>query len=44
MNHGSREHATWSSPVYRKYVEKVIRELARRFGDAKAVWGWQIDH
>jgi beta-galactosidase len=44
MNHGSREHATWSSPVYRKYVERIATELATRFGRNPNVWGWQIDN
>jgi beta-galactosidase len=44
MNHGSREQATWSSPVYRRYVERIVTELARRFGSHPAVWGWQIDN
>jgi beta-galactosidase len=44
MNHGSREQATWSSPVYRHYVERIIAEMTRRFGTNPAVWGWQIDN
>jgi beta-galactosidase len=44
MNHGSREHATWSSPVYRRYVERIVTEMARRFGSNPHVWGWQIDN
>ena len=44
MNHGGREHATWSSPVYRRYVERVVTEMVRRFGANPAVWGWQIDN
>jgi beta-galactosidase len=44
MNHGSREHATWSSPMYRRYVERVVDEMARRYGSNPAVWGWQIDN
>lgn len=44
MNHGSREHATWSSPVYRRYVERIVTELGRRFGRNPNVWGWQIDN
>jgi beta-galactosidase len=39
MNHGGRAHATWSSPVYRRYVERIVTELARRFGNHPAVWG-----
>jgi beta-galactosidase len=44
MNHGSREHACWSVPLYRQYVEKVVTQLGRRFGSNPAVWGWQIDN
>ena len=44
MNHGSREHATWSSPVYRRYVERIVTELGRRFGRNPNVVGWQIDN
>ncbi len=44
MNHGSREHATWSSPVYRQHVERINAELARRFGANPTVVGWQIDN
>jgi beta-galactosidase len=44
MDHGSREHADWSSPVYREYVTKIDTELAKRFGNDSRVWGWQIDN
>ncbi|MBV8907345.1 MAG: beta-galactosidase, partial [Acidobacteriia bacterium] len=44
MDHGSREHADWSSPVYRGYVAKIDTELAKRFGRDSRVWGWQIDN
>lgn len=44
LNHGSREHADWTSPVYREYVVKIDTELAKRFGANPAVWGWQIDN
>lgn len=44
MNHGSREHACWSVPLYRSYVAKIVTELARRFGNSPNVWGWQIDN
>jgi beta-galactosidase len=44
MDHGSREHADWSSPVYRQYVTKIDTELAKRFGHDQRVWGWQIDN
>lgn len=44
MDHGSREHADWSSPAYREYVTKIDTELAKRFGHDPRVWGWQIDN
>ena len=44
MQHGSREHACWSVAAYRQYVEKIDDELARRFGQNPAVWGWQLDN
>src|SRR3954466_14755382 len=44
MDHGSREQADWSSPLYREYVTKIDTELAKRFGNDRRVWGWQIDN
>ncbi len=44
MDHGSREHADWSSPLYREYVTKIDTELAKKFGHDPRVWGWQIDN
>jgi beta-galactosidase len=44
MNHGGREQADWSSPVYREYVTKIVTELAKRFGHDPRVWGWQLDN
>src|SRR5262249_29077243 len=31
MQHGTREQATWTSPVYRDYVARITRELARHY-------------
>jgi beta-galactosidase len=44
MQHGSREHACWSVAVYRQYVEKIVTELGKRFGNNPTVWGWQLDN
>jgi len=44
IQHGSREHADWSSQLYRDYVTKIDTELARRYGHDRRVWGWQIDN
>ena len=44
MNHGSREQADWSSPIYRKYVETIVEKMAEHYGSNPAVWGWQLDN
>ena len=44
MNHGAREQADWSSPVYRSYVEKIVDKMAARYGKNPVVVGWQIDN
>lgn len=44
MEHGSREQADWSSQRYRDSVTKINTELAKRFGNDRRVWGWQIDN
>jgi beta-galactosidase len=44
MRHGTRQHATWSSEVYRGSVTKIVTELGRRFGTNPNVWGWQLDN
>lgn len=44
MDHGSRQHATFSSNYYRQYSMKMIAELAKRYGNDKRVIGWQLDN
>ncbi|MBZ5594554.1 MAG: beta-galactosidase [Acidobacteriia bacterium] len=44
LNHGSREQADWSSPVYRRYVEKVVEKMAEHYAGNPTVWGWQLDN
>ena len=44
MNHGSREQADWSSPVYRSYIDKINSKMAQRYGTNPTVVGWQIDN
>lgn len=44
MNHGSRQHACWSVDLYRQYVDKIVTEMAKRFGQNPAVEGWQLDN
>ncbi len=44
MQHGSRQHISWSSPVYREYVAKMVTALAKHFANNKNIWGYQLDN
>jgi beta-galactosidase len=44
MDHGARQHATFSSNYYRQYSMHLIEELAKRYGNDKRVIGWQLDN
>jgi beta-galactosidase len=44
VQHGGRQQASWSSDTYRAYVEKIVTELAKRYGNNPVVWGWQLDN
>ena len=44
MDHGSRQHATFSSTFYRQYSFRMIEQLARRYGGDQRVIGWQLDN
>jgi beta-galactosidase len=44
MDHGARQHATFSSNYYRMYSMKMIEQLAKRYGNDKRVIGWQLDN
>ena len=43
-DHGSRQHATFSSNFYREYSMKMIAELAKHYGTDKRIVGWQLDN
>jgi len=42
--HGTREHYSWSSQKYRDLTEKIVTKMAKRYGNDKRIWGWQIDN
>jgi beta-galactosidase len=44
MQHGSRQQGSWSSEIYRSYLQKIVSELAIRYGNDERVWGWQVDN
>ncbi|WP_167619206.1 beta-galactosidase [Maribellus sediminis] len=44
MDHGSRQHASFSSNFYRNYSLKMIEELAKHYGSDERIIGWQLDN
>ena len=42
--HGTRQHASWSSSTYRDYVRLIVQKLAECYGEDERVIGWQIDN
>jgi len=44
MDHGSRQHASFSSAFYRQYSLKMVEQLARRYASDERVIGWQLDN
>lgn len=44
MQHGSRQHACYSSPILRAYSRKITRAMAEHFRDTPGVVGWQTDN
>jgi beta-galactosidase len=44
MQHGSRQQISWSSPVYRQYVSKMVEALAKHYTNDNRIWGWQLDN
>lgn len=43
-DHGSRQHASFTSKVYRELAYRMIEELARHYGDDPRIIGWQLDN
>jgi len=43
-DHGTRQHASFSSNYYRQYSLTMIEELAKRYGNNKTIIGWQLDN
>jgi beta-galactosidase len=44
IDHGGRQHASFSSNFYRQYSMKMIEGLAKRYGHDPRVIGWQLDN
>ncbi|WP_052300365.1 beta-galactosidase [Opitutus terrae] len=44
QRHGSRQHASTASDVYRDYSRKITRAMAEHFANNPNVIGWQTDN
>jgi beta-galactosidase len=44
FRHGNRRHYNYNSPVYRKFVGRLVEKIASHYGKNPAVIGWQIDN
>lgn len=44
FDHGARQHASFSSNIYREYSLKMIKELAKHYGNDSRIIGWQVDN
>jgi len=44
LQHGSRQHACVSSPLFREHSRRITRALAEHFSNNKFVVGWQTDN
>jgi beta-galactosidase len=44
LEHGSRTNNALNDSAYLRLSERIVTELARRYGRNPAVWGWQLDN
>ena len=44
LDHGSRQHASFASPLYRELSFKMIEKLAQHYGNDFRIVGWQLDN
>ena len=44
MQHSGRRHACSNHPEYLKYSARIVKEMAKEFGDDEWILGWQIDN
>lgn len=42
--HGNRANISTTNLKYREFVDRIVSELGKRYGNNKTVWGWQIDN
>ncbi len=44
MDHGARQHASFSNDYYREYSLNMIEKLAQHYGKDIRIMGWQLDN
>ena len=44
MDHGARQHPSFSNNFYREYSLKMIEKLAQHYGKDNRIMGWQLDN
>lgn len=44
LDHGARQHASFSSPLYRELAFRMIEKLAEHYGNDARIVGWQLDN
>jgi beta-galactosidase len=44
LGHGTRANVSLSNQRYKDFVERIVTELAKRYGDDERIWGWQLDN
>ncbi|MDP4277555.1 MAG: beta-galactosidase [Bacteroidota bacterium] len=44
LDHGARQHASFSNPLYKELSLRMIVELAKRYGKDNRIIGWQLDN
>jgi beta-galactosidase len=44
MEHGARQHPSFSNNYYRKYSMTMIEKLSERYGNDERIIGWQLDN
>ncbi|MHA4806853.1 beta-galactosidase [Flavitalea flava] len=42
--HGTRGLGAIVNPAYRRFVEKIVTEMAKRYGRDANIFGWQLDN
>ncbi len=42
--HGIRAEVSLANATYQRFVDRVVTQMAQRYGSDPRVWGWQVDN